>query len=795
MVSRPSHQQITHMTTYTPETIPPIPSRVMATPTVAGLLPQVVSAAINELLKKASWSPAHVFTYNAVTDVYMSDDYYRDFCQVAADTVTFFIRESRDINTAISQAIQRIPGLYVGKVISMHPHIKSVVAPKLIDASIQNLSTLNDIQNVAAIERQKTNSNQIPQIQSGASAMNTNQPQIINTNQGQMVLFNGQYYTMQQWQMMQQQQQQQQFGMMPQAGMAPQANIPNIANVAPAMQQSPMMVTAPNGQQMVHVNGQYYTIQQWQMMQQQQQQQFGMMPQAGMVSVGNPMMNTNPFNSQIGVGSNSFNAFSGAIPANPTQSFGTPTVATPQQQQSSYFSPWDTEPHVPQQQPQSPAPLNNLSESTYQVNDFAWNTMQPDATPPQLEEVTFPATPAPNVHSDNGPASAMADTRIPDVYGQPFKMEKQVRPIHKTLINLEEYTRVWDIAGKEYIVKKEDLVNRDDHTIPLLGGTVELNVESRRKSFEREINNASKMTLPKLEEVRSLVEAKEEDITEEGKDLLAQARINFLLEEEVVGSVNALVTSLQAEQSKTKGMVMTGTAYVVHSMATREDNTPLWHNLKKSTSLSDLADNMKALAKALDIKRNEEKIKASDYVDSMIWLDGIDKHFTKMLNEFFVVQFNDPGIKVDSFMSDYAEAHQYVMSNMSEVFRSIWTRFDRSVISRLKSNDGMEDVAEYIKSFSAANGNATFSCYTEHVSVTTLNVLYAELGISIERPLAHRIDSERNAVLYGLAKTIFDNAETLKNGVDSALLVTHDGVYIKVHRGLLDTDNFMLSLA
>ena len=794
MVSRPSHQQITHMTTYTPETIPPIPSRVMMTPTVAGLMPQVVSAAIKELLKKASWSPAHVFAYNAITDVYMNDDHYRDFCQVAADTLTFFIKECRDINTAISQAIQRIPGLYVGKIISLYPHIKSVVAPKLIDASIQNLSTLNDIQNVAAIERQKTNTNQIPQIQ-GANSMNANQPQVVNTPQGQMVVFNGQYYTMQQWQMMQQQQQQQQFAMMPQANphmaMMGQSNIPNIANVAPAMQQSPMMVTAPYGQQMVHVNGQYYTLQQWQMMQQQQQQQ--MLPQNNMVAIGNPMM-TNPFNNQVGLGTNSFNAFSGAIPGTNTQSFGTPTIAAPQQpQQSSYFSPWDTETHVPQQ-PQQPQPLNNLqSEPTYQVTDYGWNTMQPDAPAPQLEEVTFPA--APNIHSDDGPAPALADTRIPDVYGEPFKTDKQIRPIHKSLINLDEYTRVWDMAGKEYLVKKENLMNREDHTIPLLGGVVELNVEARRKSFEREINNASKMTLPKLEEVRSLMVAKEEDITEEGKDLLAQARVNFLLEEEVVGSVNTLVTSLQAEQSKTKGMVMTGTAYVVHAMATREDNTPLWYNLKKSTNLVDLANNLKSLAKALDIQRNEQKIKAADYIDSMIWLDGIDKYFTKMLNEFFIVQFNDTGIKVDSFMSDYIEAHQYVMSNMSEVYRSIWTRFDRSVIARLKSSDGMDDVAEYIKSLSAANGDATFSCYTEHVSVTTLNVLYAELGITIERPLAHRIDSERNAVLYGLVKTIFDNVETLKNGVDTALLVTRDGVHIKAHRGLLDADNFMLSLA
>ena len=524
-------------------------------------------------------------------------------------------------------------------------------------------------------------------------------------------------------------------------------------------------------------------MQQWVLLQQQmqqQQQQSNMVQLGGNVFGGMPQQNTFP--------GNGINA---AIPSVTTMGS---SFATPQQQQAvqnntGYFSSYDVNPPSPHEvnNPFNHAPApSSVPAQSYEIHPNLMTSFEP---------VHQPTAPEPlNIQVDMGPSST-GEKRIEDTFGVPFKTVENHRPMHKTLINNRDYVRVWDDTGKEYLVERENLMNRDDHTIPLMGGTIDFDTQARAKAFEREINNMSKLNDNIISEARTLVNAGEdENMTPEAKELIAQVRDSFIIDEEVVGNVDTVVTTLRAEQAKNKTSVTTGTAYIVHAEPTRIDNEECWMNIKTGNNLVDIGKTMQSFALAYEQTRHAEKIKGGDYADSLVWLNNVDKYMTERVNEFFRVHFDDINVYIDSFMHDIEEAHRHVMSTYSEVYRTIWNRFDRAFTRRLRSMDGVTDVQEYIKSISAANGDATFSYHTEHVSVTSLNVLYAELGITIEKPLSHKVDAQRNPVLYKLLQTVWENIDTLVNDVDSTYIVTRDNVKIKAHRSYIDNSVYFLSL-
>lgn len=722
MACKYDHNRIAHHMMFSAETLPAISDRVLATSTVKGLLPHVVANGINELHKKVSRSNAHVLAYNAVCDFYQDTSHFRDYCQICADLLTWHLAKCANSTTAISETIQKSTGLFVAKIITLYPFLKSLIGSQLVDAAIQNLSTLNEIQAFAANERSKENISNTP------------------TLNGDKKMF-------------------------------------------PQQQAQPQVFVAQDGQQYVQYNGQYYTMQQWALLQQQmqqQQQQSNMVQLGGNVFGGMPQQNTFP--------GNGINA---AIPSVTTMGS---SFATPQQQQvvqnnTGYFSSYDVNPPSPHEvnNPFNHAPApSSVPAQSYEIHPNLMTSFEP---------VHQPTAPEPlNIQVDMGPSST-GEKRIEDTFGVPFKTVENHRPMHKTLINNRDYVRVWDDTGKEYLVERENLMNRDDHTIPLMGGTIDFDTQARAKAFEREINNMSKLNDNIISEARTLVNAGEdENMTPEAKELIAQVRDSFIIDEEVVGNVDTVVTTLRAEQAKNKTSVTTGTAYIVHAEPTRIDNEECWMNIKTGNNLVDIGKTMQSFALAYEQTRHAEKIKGGDYADSLVWLNNVDKYMTERVNEFFRVHFDDINVYIDSFMHDIEEAHRHVMSTYSEVYRTIWNRFDRAFTRRLRSMDGVTDVQEYIKSISAANGDATFSYHTEHVSVTSLNVLYAELGITIEKPLSHKVDAQRNPVLYKLLQTVWENIDTLVNDVDSTYIVTRDNVKIKAHRSYIDNSVYFLSL-
>ena len=803
MACKYDHNRIAHHMMFSAETLPAISDRVLATSTVKGLLPHVVANGINELHKKVSRSNAHVLAYNAVCDFYQDTSHFRDYCQICADLLTWHLAKCANSTTAISETIQKSTGLFVAKIITLYPFLKSLIGSQLVDAAIQNLSTLNEIQAFAANERSKENISNTPTLIGDKKMFPQQQaqPQVFVAQDGQQyVQYNGQCYTMQQWALLQQQMQQQQFqqpqmavgntgfGMPQQTGfpMVNTAGIPSIGmptNVINTAQTQPQIIMANDGQQYVQYNGQYYTMQQWALLQQQmqqQQQQSNMVQLGGNVFGGMPQQNTFP--------GNGINA---AIPSVTTMGS---SFATPQQQQAvqnntGYFSSYDVNPPSPHEvnNPFNHAPApSSVPAQSYEIHPNLMTSFEP---------VHQPTAPEPlNIQVDMGPSST-GEKRIEDTFGVPFKTVENHRPMHKTLINNRDYVRVWDDTGKEYLVERENLMNRDDHTIPLMGGTIDFDTQARAKAFEREINNMSKLNDNIISEARTLVNAGEdENMTPEAKELIAQVRDSFIIDEEVVGNVDTVVTTLRAEQAKNKTSVTTGTAYIVHAEPTRIDNEECWMNIKTGNNLVDIGKTMQSFALAYEQTRHAEKIKGGDYADSLVWLNNVDKYMTERVNEFFRVHFDDINVYIDSFMHDIEEAHRHVMSTYSEVYRTIWNRFDRAFTRRLRSMDGVTDVQEYIKSISAANGDATFSYHTEHVSVTSLNVLYAELGITIEKPLSHKVDAQRNPVLYKLLQTVWENIDTLVNDVDSTYIVTRDNVKIKAHRSYIDNSVYFLSL-
>ena len=806
MACKYDHTRIGHHMLYSAETLPCISERVLATSTVKGLLPHVVANGINELHKKVSRSNAHVLAYNAVCDFYQDDSHFRDYCQICADLLTWHLAKCVNSNAAISETIQKSSGLFVAKIITLYPFLKSLVGSSLVDAAIQNLSTLNEIQAFAANERSRQNISNVPLIgekKMFPHAQQQTQPQVITGTDGQQyVQYNGQYYNMQQWAMLQQQlmnqTQQHQPQMLPLGGNtgfgvpqtqspwnSPNAGIPtmvtpmgNVGMINTAQTQ-PQVVMGADGQQYVQYNGQYYNMQQWAIMQQQQHQP-QMLPLGGNTGFGMPQ--------QSSFSPNNINA---AIPSIGSlgNSFAAPQQQPTQQNNTGYFSSYDVNPptvHETNPFNHAPTPSSTPAQS-YEVHPNFLTAFEQPTQPPAAPEPL-------NIHVDMGPQST-GETRINDTYGVPFKTKDNHRPMHKTLVNNHDYVRVWDETGREYLVEKENLMNRDDHTIPLMGGTIDFDIQARAKAFEREINNMNKLTDNMISEARTLSTASEDDeLSPEGKELIEQVRNSFVIEEEIAGSLDTVVTTLRADQSKTKNTVTTGTAYIVHAEPTRIDNAECWMKIKTGTNMVDIAKTMQSFALAYEQTRQAEKIKGGDYQDSLVWLNNVDKHMTERVNEFFRVHFDDTNIYIDSFMHDIEEARHHVMSHYSEVYRTMWNRFDRDFTRRMRSLDGVKDVEEYIKSLSAANGDATFSYHTEHASVTSLNVLYAELGITIEKPLSHKVDSQRTPVLYKLLQAVWENIDTLDNDVDSTYLVTRDNVKIKAHRSFLDSSVYFLSL-
>lgn len=138
--------------------MPPYVPPLQVDPRVQIHLPEITSAAMNELGAKAYSNPTRLFAYNLYSESYWQNPRFAELVKFIADMLILGMNKGhvpsphQGIYDAVSQSLT----LLTSSLVFEYPDLKSITQPQLVDSAMQNLQVLNNLkQEISSMYQQQ----------------------------------------------------------------------------------------------------------------------------------------------------------------------------------------------------------------------------------------------------------------------------------------------------------------------------------------------------------------------------------------------------------------------------------------------------------------------------------------------------------------------------------------------------------------------------------------------------------------------------------------------------------------
>lgn len=170
----------------------------------------------------------------------------------------------------------------------------------------------------------------------------------------------------------------------------------------------------------------------------------------------------------------------------------------------------------------------------------------------------------------------------------------------------------------------------------------------------------------------------------------------------------------------------------------------------------------------------------------------INRSVTNQINDILKMEMCIPNLSIDSFVGDYYDLLAEIKRRFNQEFVDVFRQGSKETIENIFNKvNGIENLLPY----NYENGDTiptTYMCRT--VSVTLLDILAAELSISLSKNSSSQLFASENPQLYKIVKTIYDEGVEDNYPFASHYIRTTDGVVLKLTKGYCSIDVYQLTV-
>lgn len=319
-------------------------------------------------------------------------------------------------------------------------------------------------------------------------------------------------------------------------------------------------------------------------------------------------------------------------------------------------------------------------------------------------------------------------------------------------------------------IDKGSEMDRSRHTITFLGESYSPNSRVRNLQFAE------------------ATEALRNTTIREGIDNINVDQ-NVYVEPNVESAIACGISKRKERQSDNDGKVSVFRCFisVAKPILCSEDVSEFVKSFRETSSFTLLAVRMKAVASALETKKETD----NKYTESVIsFLNQLDRIFTDVVNQFLSCELRLK-TRIDSFAEDVSGLGDFLYSKYGTEYSNAFKLFEIKAIDIIL-NTYDTDVEQNIAERIIVHESLHMEMIPLNHSLTYVGLNERELGYSANSTI-QLIDPDTAPSLYAIASSVKDHCKQTGFNTLTDLLITADGAVYRLHQSSLNNREFMIS--
>jgi hypothetical protein len=371
------------------------------------------------------------------------------------------------------------------------------------------------------------------------------------------------------------------------------------------------------------------------------------------------------------------------------------------------------------------------------------------------------------VHHENAPSESdrYAGRNRRRHVEQPHQQQQPT----KTAVAMASEKLASAAAATELIISQGSEMDRAQHQLTYFGSSYHQDLRPRAEQFQKQIETLSTAD-PKSTEQRHVYK-------------------NWLM----CSSLEDAVTSGRVEQhrvqsAESRSGIFRCFAVVAKPIISVEDISSVMASLREASTFIDLANKIRATAKALEQTKGSSEVDSDTVVN---FLSQVDNRMTRLINDFLRINLSLEKCAIDSFAEDVHELSAYLNKKYgikhsqalatyeNEIFEILGEEVDEETFKDMKS--GLEIPSEmYTTSF------------PENYSITYVFMNSRELGYNINAQVV-RVNQRTAPALHQAIQSLVQHKSMMRMATQHDVVVTSDDVKYKVYRDYINPNEYMIS--
>jgi hypothetical protein len=468
--------------------------------------------------------------------------------------------------------------------------------------------------------------------------------------------------------------------------------------------------------------------------------------------------------------------------------------------QSSFFNP-DNQPNRPR--PPGTEHANPIYCEQKQDNRFVY-APAPEDNPPivsavDMEDFDFNSVETKPVAKQPNPSVFISDAEVPNLVTKKEWRPSSSQPYLKMIDPLsqrEEFRRTGDKVV-QLVFDLENPVKRDQHTIKMLGDTYKLDGVISNKRMERLEASMNNMLKISGVDVGNCEEKPDEKVTAERypeievKHYIDPERIIDYFLDQAMFEASLRYKEYNLNHKEHKSNVYRCFLAINKPVITDEDYHIYVDSLRQTKSFAELSTRLKAMGTTINDK--EEGINGLSVIGFLL---NVDRTLTGMVNSFLRHELTLPEINIDSFAGDVNDLPNFLENKYSKKYKDAFVEWERNIMQRLfVYHDNRDNLYDRLLDDKQKDLGIKVTFIPETYSATFISSTYDELNLNFDKKETLLLDGRKQKVLYKAAQSIYYQKEGGARDSVVDYVITSDNVRLRVYRGYLNNEAYLVSKA
>lgn len=364
---------------------------------------------------------------------------------------------------------------------------------------------------------------------------------------------------------------------------------------------------------------------------------------------------------------------------------------------------------------------------------------------------------------------------------------------YRKMVDERIFDRLYVQDGEDIIEvyeRKEGTENMDRkrHTIHFLGNTYSLDSVLRRPALDKSAQALAAITPEDI-----LAATSEGAEPEHAAEISTQVHLTPLVDTYLQSLIfEGRKRQLTFQNNSENRGIFRCCGSVFTPIATKESYRILLSVLAESKSFFQLSERMMKNGKSLTIEAQSDPEKIVETDDMAIFLTNVDRILTQHVNSFLKNELS-LSISISSFTEDINDVRTYLENNYGQRYARAFDAYQSEMIGNFFV-DPTTDIEDQLQSILDVNdGIPVLSYIPVNYSLTYVEGIPEDLEIHLDDNETLMITEVTSPILFNVAKSLFEQRDTLGIRPHYDLLITQDNQVFKLYKGAMSEGCYLIS--